>query len=249
MLEPIAVLVAVAAAFFVSASAGLGGSLVLIPALSLALGVKEGVALASLLLAANNLVKVGLYRHTLPVRGSLLLAGCTILGVFAGARLLVGAAEHVVAVAVIVSFVVAIAVELASGEGNRLLTLRPQVPRRLRRTGLAPALALGSGATSGFSGMSGPLKGVAVRNLGLDRIHTVGAASMVSLVGDLTKTAVFADAGLLGPDAFRLMVLIVPLMVVASMAGRWWNTVGGEHAYTALFWLVMAGYTTRLLVG
>ena len=53
-------LIAVAVSFTVSASAGLGGSLVLVPILALVLGTKEGVALAALLLAANNVVKLGL---------------------------------------------------------------------------------------------------------------------------------------------------------------------------------------------
>ena len=45
------VLLSGAASFFVSASAGMGGSLVLVPVLALSLGTKEGIALAALLLA------------------------------------------------------------------------------------------------------------------------------------------------------------------------------------------------------
>ena len=41
-----AVIIAVFGSFFVSASAGLGGSLVLVPTLALVVGTKEGVALA-----------------------------------------------------------------------------------------------------------------------------------------------------------------------------------------------------------
>ena len=59
-----AALIAAAAAFTLSASAGLGGSLILVPALSLLLGAKQGVALAALMLAANNVFKVALYWRT-----------------------------------------------------------------------------------------------------------------------------------------------------------------------------------------
>jgi len=45
---------AILASFTLSASAGLGGSLILVPALALVLGTKEGVALAALLLAGNT---------------------------------------------------------------------------------------------------------------------------------------------------------------------------------------------------
>ncbi|MFB3051273.1 MAG: sulfite exporter TauE/SafE family protein, partial [Acidimicrobiia bacterium] len=54
-------LLAVAVSFMISASAGLGGSLILVPTLALVLGTKEGVALSALLLAANNVVKVIAY--------------------------------------------------------------------------------------------------------------------------------------------------------------------------------------------
>lgn len=119
--------------------------------------------------------------------------------------------------------------------------------KRLRTTG-GPLLAFGSGATSGFSGTSGPLKGMAIRQLSLDRGHFVGAASLASLVGDATKTAVFAEASLLSGSAVLVAILAVPLMIVATFGGRRINHVIGEKGYSVLFWAVMAGYTVRLLV-
>ena len=241
-LELVAVLVAVAVAFFVSASAGLGGSLVLVPALSVALGTKEGVALSALLLGANNLVKVLLYRQSLPWRRSAVLVVCTVAGAAVGARLLVGASERLVTIAVITSFVVALATERV-GDHRRSVPDGTQPARAL-----AGAYAVGSGATSGFSGTSGPLKGIAVRSLRVDRFHTVGAAALVSAAGDLTKSAVYADAQLLGPMSYRLMIALVPLMLVASMAGRRWNGTIGERGYERLFWIVIGGYAVRLVV-
>ncbi len=228
-------LVAVAAAFAVSASAGLGGSLILVPTLALVLGTKEGIALAALLLAANNVVKVLAYRETLPFRKAAMVVGLLALGAALGARLLVSSPEEVVTVAVIVSFVLALIAESFDLS-------------RIRSVG-GPLLAFGSGATSGFSGTSGPLKGMAIRQLDLDRGHFVGAASLASLVGDVTKTAVFADAQLLDSSAVQLALLAVPLMIVATFGGRRINRSIGERGYTALFWTVMAGYTVRLLIG
>ena len=225
-------LIAVAVSFTVSASAGLGGSLILVPILALVLGTKEGVALAALLLAANNVVKVIAYRETLPYRKALVVIVLVAAGAALGALLLVSAPERVVTVAVIISFVLALLAERLD------LT-------RLRRIG-GPVLALGSGATSGFSGTSGPLKGMAIRQLELDRAHFVGAASLASLAGDATKATVFTDAGLLGGDSFLVALAAVPLMLVATFAGRRINRSLGERGYTSLFWGVMAGYTVRL---
>lgn len=237
-MEPVVVagtLVAVAASFAVSASAGLGGSLILVPTLALVLGTKEGVALAALLLAGNNVVKVFAYRETVPYRKAAAVIVLLAVGAAIGARLLVAAPETLVTIAVIVSFAVALVAERLGWS-------------RTRSAG-GPLLAFGSGATSGFSGTSGPLKGMAIRQLDLDRSHFVGAASLASLVGDATKTAVFAEAELLGRDAIVLAVAAIPLMLAATFTGRKINRSIGERGYTILFWLVMAGYTVRLLVG
>jgi uncharacterized membrane protein YfcA len=226
------VLLAVVCSFFVSAAAGLGGSLILVPTLSLLLGTKEGVALSALLLAANNLVKVVAYRRVLPFVAAAGVVVLNALGAFVGARLLVAAPERLVAVAVIVSLVTTFAAE------RRRMGPRPT---------MAGALALASGATSGFSGTSGPLKGVAIRSLELDRLHPVGAAALASMLGDATKAAVFADARLLDASSVRLGLLAVPLMVVATLAGRHFTQNLGERGFGRLFWLVMGGYTVRLI--
>jgi uncharacterized membrane protein YfcA len=156
------------------------------------------------------------------------------LGAGLGAGLLVAAPENVVTMAVIVSFVIALIAERLGLS-------------RLRRAG-GPVLAFGAGATSGFSGTSGPLKGMAIRQLDLDRAHFVGAASLVSLVGDATKAAVFTEAELLSADSFVIALLAVPLMFFATFTGRRINRSIGERGYTWLFWLVMGGYTVRLLL-
>lgn len=234
LLAALAVLAAVTLAFVVSASAGLGGSLVLVPVLVLAMGVKEGVATAALLLAANNIVKVIAYRRTLPVRASGLVVLLTMVGAGVGAAALVAAPPALVRLGVAVS----IAGSLVAERAHAL---------RIQRAA-TPVLALAAGATSGFSGTSGPLKGVAVKELRLDAAHTAGAASLVSLTADVVKASVFAEASLLGPDAWRLTVVSVPLMLIGTTLGWRLNTRLGERGYAVLFWSVMSGYTVRLLL-
>ena len=230
----IAVPIVATLAFTLSASAGLGGSLILVPGLSLLLGPKEGVALAALLLAANNVVKVLAYRRTIPFRPAAGVVVLTALGAAIGARLLVAADEQVVAAAVGLGIVLALAVEV--------LPFRRNAPT----PALSAVLAFGSGATSGFSGTSGPLKGVALRNLGLDRLHFVGAASLVSLVGDATKAAIYTEAQLLGAREWTLMAICLPLMLAATFTGRRITDRIGERAFLGLFWAVMAAYIARL---
>ncbi len=226
------VLVLVYVSFTVSASAGLGGSLVLVPTLALFLGTKEGVALAALLLASNNVAKIIAYRRTLPFRAAAVVVALIVVGAAIGSTLLVAAPTYVVTIGVVGMFAATLIVER--------FDLAPV------RAGFAPLLAFVSGATSGFSGTSGPLKGVAIRNLGLDRRHFVGAASLASFAGDVTKTAIFAEAELLTRSSLVIAVAAIPLMALGTWTGSTLNERAGEQTFAVLFWTVMGGYSVRL---
>ena len=232
-LAVIGVLLLVYLAFAVSASAGLGGSLVMVPTLSLFLGSKEGVALAALLLASNNVFKIWSYRKTLPFRAAAVIVLMIIIGAAIGSSLLVRAPDAVVTVAIVAMF------------AGTMLAERREWGVRAR---FGPVLAFVSGASSGFSGTSGPLKGVAIRTLGLDRRHFVGAASLASFAGDATKTAIFADAQLLGRTSVLIAVAAIPLMALGTWTGSTFNQRTGERSFAILFWTVMAGYSVRLFV-
>ncbi len=230
----VVVLVLVYASFVVSASAGLGGSLLLVPTLALLLGSKEGVALAALLLAGNNVMKVIAYRKTLPFRAAAVIAVLVVIGAAIGSTLLVNAPEVAVTVGIVVMFIASMFAE--------------RFEARRVRAGFGPVLAFVSGASSGFSGTSGPLKGVAIRNLDLDRRHFVGAASLVSFAGDATKTAIYSDADLLGRGSVLTAVAAVPLMALGTWTGSSLNRRAGERTFAVMFWSVMGGYTVRLVI-
>lgn len=232
ILLAIAVLLAVYVSFTISASAGLGGSLLMVPTLALFLGTKEGVALAALLLASNNIMKIIAYRETLPFRKAALIALLIVVGATLGSTLLVRAPVWAVTIAVLAMF------------ATTIVTERFEISPVRRK--FAPFLAFVSGASSGFSGTSGPLKGVAIRNLDLDRRHFVGAASLASFAGDAAKTAIFAEADLLGRNAWLTALVAIPLMAAGTWTGSRLNERLGEQTFAVLFWTVMGGYSIRL---
>jgi uncharacterized protein len=221
-------------AFTLSACVGLGGSLLLVPALSLVLGVKQGVVLAALLLAANNVAKVVAYRRTLPLRPIVGVILATAIGAYVGASLLVVAPAAWVGTAVIS----AIAFTFVSEHAGRT---------RLTRLS-APVLALGAGMTSGFAGTSGPLKGLALRGVTGDRQQLAGAAASVSLVADAIKASVYLNAALLDGQMLHLAAWTIPLVPFTAALGYRINRDMGERAFRALFWSVMLGYSVRVLV-
>lgn len=224
----------VPASFVLSAAAGLGGSLIMVPALILVMGTKEGIALSALLLALNNLAKLVAYRNNLSIKASLLIIASVMLGASAGAVLMLMVPETWLKLFVIAALLSTLAIDLTRFKSVHKLW--------------GVTLALLSGATSGLSGMSGPLKGVAIKSLGLDRQYFVGAAVIVSLVGDMTKAMVFSQTGLLGRYEFMLAASLIPVMIICSYAGRNLNRQVGEKGYAILFWTVMAIYTARLVV-
>jgi uncharacterized membrane protein YfcA len=231
--ELVFIVFAAGVSFTISASVGLGGSLLLVPVLVVVLGAQEGVALAALLLGGNNVLKVVAYRKTIPLRAAFMVILMVGLGAALGASLMVMAPPWLVATGVLVAFALTLAFE----------RLEIDVGRRI----FAPLLAFASGATSGFTGTSGPLKGAAIRNIGLDRAHFAGAASVASLVGDLTKTTIFAHSDILDGRALLVFILALPMMALGTFSGFRLNRGLGETGFAAVFWMIMAGYGIRVL--
>ena len=233
-MDPVIVVMATFVALFVSSVAGYGGSLVLVPVLAAILGPREGIALAGLLLACNNVCKCVAYRHTLALRTGWPLLAVTAAGVLVGARFLLVVPERVLVVGIILVAAASLVAEVAGGRATTL-----------KRGSVLP-LTAASSVLSGATGSSGPLKGVAIRHLGLPRLEHVGLASAASLVGDALKTGVFADAGLLPAISPYALLVAVPMMPLAAWAGLHVNRRVSEGTFRWVFWGVVGGYSLRL---
>jgi uncharacterized membrane protein YfcA len=229
------ILVATFAALVVSSTAGYGGSLILVPALAAAIGPKSGIAYSALVLGWNNVFKVLAYRKTLAIKQGWPLLAVTAVGTLFGARLLVAAPETFVVWCVIVGTIAALAIELSGSE--RLLSAR--------RSSAVPAMAA-SAVLSGVSGSSGPLKGVAVRSLGLPRLEHVGLASLVSLVADALKVGLFQADGLFDDIDMTTLLIALPLMPLGAWFGRAINRRVDERVFRGIFWAVVGCYTLRM---
>lgn len=244
-------LIGLSLSFLLSSVLGMGGSLIAVPVSVMAFGPKVGVAMASLLLLGNNIIKLFAYRNTIPWKGAGSIALITMLSTFLGAKLLLALPERWVIAAVIASLVWSFVAEiktgrLSAGSEQAALRQRAQVPAGFKRGSL---YALAAGLSSGVSGTSGPLKALAIRQWVRDPRAFAGAATLVSLVGDLTKTAVFAQAALYPASQLPIMAAAIPLMLVCPFLGLALNRRMDARAFSVLFWLMIAGYGIRLMVG
>lgn len=244
-------LAGMALAFLLSSVVGLGGSLIAVPLAVMTFGPKAGVAMASLLLLGNNIVKVVAYRQVIPWKGSAGLALITMMGTFVGAKLLVSLPDRWIVVAVIVSLLWSLVAEIQSGRLSTPPHQATDSTRALRPQGFkrGSLYALAAGLTSGVSGTSGPLKALSIRQWVHDPATFAGSASLVSLVGDFTKTAVFAQAALYPTSQLPLLAPLLPMMLLIPFFGRAINRKLGSGVFSALFWLVIAGFASRLLAG
>src|SRR5690554_3256957 len=141
--------------FVVSASAGLGGSLLLGLVLVIIFGPINDIVIAALLLADNNVFKVIQYRLTIPVRAVAMIILLIAEGSALGATALIHSPPGIVSTGVLIAFIATFVMEWKGFEPSR--------------TVFASVLAFADGATSGFSGTSGPPKGAAICNLDVDR--------------------------------------------------------------------------------
>ncbi len=236
MSQPLLVLTATFVALLVSSIAGYGGSLVLVPALGATVGPKEGVALAALLLAWNNVFKIIAYRRTLALGQGWPFLIVTAAGVWLGAHLLINLSSDLIMWAIVAGTVASLLAELVGGDSTL----------RLRRHAAIPAMAA-SAVLSGISGSSGPLKGIAIRSLELPRLEHVGVAACVSLVADALKVELFANAGILRAVHLESLIVALPMMPVGAWLGRAINRRITEEAFRWVFWTVVGGYTLRMV--
>ncbi len=220
--------------FLLSASCGLGGSLLLIPMLSLVLGVKEGIVLSSLLLGLNNIVKALYYRQYIRWKQTLWLllpmAGGAAIGAVAMVHMQADWLGYFMAMHIIVSFAV-----------QRWATTSIQ-----KSTGIGYAAL--SGFCSGLSGTSGPLKGIAVRCFYQSKTTLVAAASVLSLATDSIKSGIYLSQipGIAGN--MMLLGFGIVIMPFATGLGRYLNQQMSTRVYDALFYTVMGGYVMRLFI-
>jgi uncharacterized membrane protein YfcA len=220
--------------FLVSASCGLGGSLILIPGLSWILGIKEGIVMSSLLLGLNNLVKLFFYRKEIRCRPSFQLLFLMLAGTALGALLMLKANSKLLSLFLFVHVLLSFLIQHKATETVK------------RKTGLLFSFL--SGFCSGFTGTSGPLKGLAVKCFMNIKTEVVAAASILSLASDSLKSTIYLQnfsTDIVNLQWLGYSIIIMPL---ATWMGRSLNKKMSSRAYDTLFYFVMGGYVIRILL-
>lgn len=221
--------------FLISASAGMGGSLLLIPTLSYFIGVRDGIIISSILLGLNNCVKIIVFRKYIRIKNIVYLLLFMLIGAIAGSLLMMKIEEDILAVILFINIIFAFIIEK-----NAATDVRKKISWMY--SGL-------SGFCSGISGTSGPLKGMAIKCLDLDKLQIVAAASVLSFATDSTKAIIYLSSynPLVG-NSFNLLLVSICMMPVATVLGKRINHKISNVAYDVLFFSILSGYAVRLIL-
>ncbi len=221
-------------AFLVSASAGMGGSLLLLPVLSFVVGLREAVVLSSILLGLNNIFKLVAYFKHLVWQSALPLLIAIAFGSGLGAMLFLKIERNTVAALLLLNLLATFFIQRKA---------KPSMQKRA-----SGILAFVAGLLSGVSGSSGPLKGMAIKCLKITPMQTVACATILSTGSDLIKASVYLQKLTLSPLSIQFFAGSLILMPIATYLGKKINAKFGTTAYDLLFYSVMSGYVVRMLL-
>lgn len=221
--------------FLISASAGMGGSLLLIPTLSYFIGVRDGIIISSILLGLNNCIKIFVFRKYIRLKNIVYLLIFMLTGAVAGSLLMMKIAEDILAVILFINIIFAFFIEK-----NAKSVVRKKI------SWLYSGL---SGFFSGISGTSGPLKGMAIKCLELNKLQIVATASVLSFATDSAKAIIYVgNYNPLAGNSFNLLLISICMMPIATILGKRINHKISDVAYDVLFFSILSGYAVRLIL-
>jgi len=106
-----------------------------------------------------------------------------------------------------------------------------------------------TGFTSGISGTSGPLKGLAIKCTDLDKLQIVAGASVLSFTTDSTKAIIYlSHYNPVKGDSLNLLLVSICLMPIATLLGKKINHNISNPAYDVLFFSILFGYVVRVVL-
>jgi uncharacterized protein len=220
--------------FVISASSGMGGSLLVIPAFSMLLGVKEAIVLSSVLLTLNNVSKFIFYYNYFSFKSIGYLLAFIVVGSVMGSYIMLQLNEVFLSVFLLVHIVASLVIQhystiqfkLAAGNGYAFL----------------------SGLFSGISGSSGPLKAISVRCRFVSNQEIAASVTVLSLFGDFSKCVVYLKHNTIAEANYKYIIIGILMMPLATWLGKKINKSVSIKGYNILFCAVLAGYILKIIL-
>lgn|GEM_PF-1011543 len=195
--------------FVVSAAFGIGGVVLLIPLLSMALPPAQAIAVSAPVMLVNNLGKSWVYRRSVHWRACALVSALALPAAWLAATLVTRVDDRVILVAVATLILVSV------------LADRVRAPAAGNRFGDVSLFLWGgvTGAISGLCGAAGPPTAVGLRGYGLSKDAFVGTVAVFAVLLQIAKIPAYVGTEVLSLRLMPLAVLLGALGLIAVAVG------------------------------
>ena len=207
------VFIAACAAFLVSAVAGGGAGLVLVPLLRLIVPIGSVPAALSIGTAASSLSRIAIFRASIRWDVVRRFVPTALPGAALGAWLLSRMEPAYVELILALFLIANLPALLRRRESER--SVRPLSMARL------PMIGVAAGVLSGFTGAVGLVFNGAYQRLGMTRHEIVATRATNEILLHLLKIAIYAALGLIGQTAIVAGALVAAAAILASVTTRW----------------------------
>ncbi len=236
--ELLIILVAISVGSFVKGATGSGLPLIVIPVMSVFLGIERSVVIMAIPGIVTNGWLIWAFRsHLRATRDLPVLVGVGIAGAIVGTIALDVLDPAILALAMAVSIWTYIAIVLNGFE----TALSPEVTRVA-----SPVIGLGSGLLYGATGIAGPVITTYLHSMRLSRPVFILSLSILFQVYSISQAITLARLGLYTPArVFESFVALVPMMVIIPLASRMASRLS-QRAFERMI-LVLLGATSLKL--
>lgn len=195
-------------AFVVASTFGIGGPIILMPALMLRLPPAQAVAVVVPIMIFNNLLKLWVFRRGVQWRAALLTGVSALPAAFMAALFTSRVNANVLKAGIGLLIVIALLRQY-------LFKHQLQVSER-GLTGWGVII----GGISGFAGAAGPPTAVALKGYGLASARFVGTVAVLQLGLQFVRLPTYISTGIFPADLWPLALLLSLVSLTAVLVGR-----------------------------
>ncbi|RMG31355.1 MAG: sulfite exporter TauE/SafE family protein [Bacteroidetes bacterium] len=195
-------------AFTVASTLGIGGPLILLPALMLTFSPAESVAMLVPAMLVNNMAKILLFGKYIRWRPAALMAATALPAALAGAMLTGRVPSKLIQLAVAVMILLALASRYVFRHSVEV------------RAGGLILWGIPTGFISGLSGTAGPPMAIAMKGYGLSLEPFVATTACMQACLQLIRLPAYCSQQLLGEHLWSLAILLALCTLPAVFAGR-----------------------------
>jgi uncharacterized protein len=220
-----------------SASLGVGGSVILLPLSILYFGSKEGVGIVTLYYLFQNIAKIFFFRSHIRWEVALRIIVWSVPGAIVGGFLLDYLPLEL--------FKKLLAAFILLYLANELLRF---IPKKVRGMEVIPIFGVLYGFFSGLLGSGNLVKGPLFASMGLKKEAYIATYALTSFFVNVPKLSVYFATGIINLHSVRLSLPLLLVSIVGILIGRRWIRHVPHHVFDIILNISFALSAVALLI-